>query len=357
MWLAVDIAKPYREVTVPSRFVSAVRRGGTEVLRVCTRERPLELPPGHALVQVIAAGVSYGDVLLRAGVIPGGPRPPFTPGFEVAGTVEKIGDGVTGLRPGQTVVALLRSGGYADYLSVPADRLVPVPARVDPLDAAAAALNYFIATQMLHRVAGVSRGDHVLVHGAAGGVGIAFSQLGRLAGVVTHGTASAAKHDLVRDQGGWPIDYHTENFVQVVRKRTGGQGVSAVFDPIGGGHFRASYRALRRGGHMIGYGQSAAFRDGQARLRTGAWGMLGGIVAPKLIPDRRSTTFYNAWALEKSSPHAYAEDLGTVMRLLADHRIQPVIAETIPLAKAARAHELLERAAVRGKLVLTCAGY
>jgi NADPH:quinone reductase-like Zn-dependent oxidoreductase len=132
--------------------------------------------------------------------------------------------------------------------------------------------------------------------------------------------------------------------------------VAAAFDPIGGGHFRASYRAVRRGGTMVGYGQSAAFRDGRARLRTGAWGMLGGILAPKLIPDGRSTVFYNAWALEKSQPQAYAEDLAAVLRLLAERRIEPVIAQTLPLTNAAQAHDLLERSAVRGKLVLTCAG-
>jgi NADPH:quinone reductase len=342
---------------VLSQYVSAVRRGGSDVLQVRTREQPLELPPGHVLVRVIAAGVSYGDVLLRAGVIPGGPKPPFTPGFEIAGTVEQAGDGVTGLSTGDTVVALLRSGGYADCLVAPAARLVRVPARVDPLEAAAAALNYFIAQQMLHRVAQVSRGDHVLVHGAAGGVGLAFMQLGRLAGIVTHGTASAAKHDLVRDHGGQPIDYRSDDFVAVIRERTGGQGAAAAFDPIGGGHFRDSYRALRHGGHMVGYGQSAAFRDGRPRMRTGAWGMLGGIVLPKLVPDGKSTVFYNAWSLEKRQPEAYAEDLATVMRLLANKDIQPVIAETMPLTKAAQAHDLLERSAVRGKLVLTCAGY
>jgi NADPH:quinone reductase-like Zn-dependent oxidoreductase len=346
-----------REVIVLSRYVSAVRRGGTEVLQLRENAWPLELGPGQVLVKVIAAGVSYGDILLRAGVIPGGPRPPFTPGFEITGTVAEVGDGVSGLRPGQTVAALLHSGGYADSLTIPAQRLVPVPEQVDPLEAAAVALNYFIGWQMLHRVARATHGDQVLVHGAAGGVGIAFLQLARLAGVTVHGTASAGKHDLVREQGGRPIDYRGEDFVSVVRERTGGQGAAAAFDPIGGGHFRASYRALRRGGHLVGYGQSAAYREGRPRLRTGAWGMLGGIVAPKLIPDGRTTVFYNAWSLEKPQPEAYAEDLAAVLRLLADKQIQPVIAEALPLAKAAKAHELLERSAIRGKLVLTCAGY
>ncbi len=337
-----------------SQYISATRRGGPGVLE--PRERELTWPPpaGQALVRVVAAGVSYGDILLRVGVIPGGPRPPFTPGFEVVGVVEGTGDGVTGLSQGQTVAALLRGGGYTGLLHVPASRLVPVPDGADPVEAAAVALNYFIAHQMLHRIAQVRGDQHVLVHGAAGGVGTAFLQLGSLARTRMHGTASAAKHDLVRTLGGEPIDYRGEDFVAVVRDRTGGEGVAAVFDPIGGNHFRRSYRALRPGGKMIGYGQSDALRDGKARMPVGAWGMLGGIVAPKLIPDGRTTTFYNAWSLEKSQPEAYRKDLGTVLGLLAARQIQPVIGETLPLAEAAKAHELLERSAVRGKIVLTC---
>lgn len=337
-----------------SRYVSVTRRGGPEVLELLERDMPSAPAPGQALVRVTAAGVSYGDILLRSGVIPGGPRPPFTPGFEVAGVVEAAGENVRDLRPGQAVAALVRSGGYTDLLSVPADRLVPVPAGVDLVESAAVALNYFIAYQMLHRIAQVHGGQHVLVHGAAGGVGTAILQLGRLADVVVHGTASAAKHDLVRKLGGQPIDYHAQDFVAVVRSRTSGAGVAAAFDPIGGNHFRRSYRTLARGGMMIGYGQSDALRDGKKRPQVGAWGMLGGIVLPKLIPDGRSTTFYNAWRLEKSQPQVYREDLGAVLGLLASRRIEPVIADTVPLAEAAKAQELLEAGAVRGKIVLIC---
>jgi NADPH:quinone reductase-like Zn-dependent oxidoreductase len=338
---------------VRSRSISVVRRGGPEVLVPTERELPAPHGPGQALVRVIAAGVSYGDILLRVGVIPGGPRPPFTPGFEIVGVVEAVGDDVVGPRPGQLVMALLRSGGYTDLLTMPADRLVPVPDGVDPTDVAALGLNYFIAHQMLHRIAGVRSGDPVLVHGAGGGVGIAFLQLGRLAGVELHGTASAAKHPLVREHGGQPIDYQAEDFVAVMRARTG-DGVSAVFDPIGGNHFRRSYRALRRGGKMIAYGQSDAMRDGKARRRVGAWGMLGGIVAPMLRPDGKSAVFYNAWSLEKSQPEAYRADCEAILRLLAEKQVRPVIAETLPLEDAAKAHEMLERGHVTGKIVLTC---
>lgn len=334
-----------------SRYVSVQARGLDSPLAVRTRD--LGPPgPGEALVRIRAAGVSYGDILLRAGVIPGGPKPPFTPGFEFAGEVVAVGKGVTGPPVGARVAGLVRSGGYAEHIVVPAARLVRIPDRVSHVEAAASLLNYFIANQMLRRVARVERGQAVVVHGASGGVGIAFLQLARLAGVQVYGTCSAAKMDIVRKFGGHPIDYLTEDFVVEVRRRHP-EGVPAVFDAIGGTHFWWSYTALRRGGILVGYGQSAAYQDGKARMRVGALGFIGGIGLPKLRPDGRRTTFYNAWALEKKQPQAYQEDLGEVLRLLGEGDIEPVVGETLPLDRAAEAHELLQRGAVQGKIVLS----
>jgi NADPH:quinone reductase-like Zn-dependent oxidoreductase len=332
-----------------SRFITVPRLGGPEVLAVRTHE--VHPAADEAVVRVAAAGVSFGDVLLRVGVIPGGPKPPFVPGFDVVGDVEQVGADVTGLRLGQRVVALLHSGGYAERVSVPANRLVPVPDRLDPVRVSAAALNYFIAHQMLHRVAKVRPGTRLLVHGAAGGVGTAVLQLARLAGVESYGTCSAAKLDVVRDLGAHPIDYRSENFVATLRALPS-PGVDVVLDPIGATHFWRSYRVLRRGGVLIAYGQSDAFKNGRADRRAGAIGFLGGIIAPKLVPDGRSTVFYNAWSLDKNQPHAYAEDLAEVVRLLDTGAIEPIVAATMPLQEAGRAHRLLERSAVVGKLVL-----
>jgi NADPH:quinone reductase-like Zn-dependent oxidoreductase len=308
---------------------------------------------GDVLVRVQAAGVSFGDILLRAGVIPVGPKPPYTPGYDVTGVVEEVGRGVVGLRPGQPVTALVRSGGYAELVVVPADRLVAVPPGLDAVPVAAAVLNYFVAQQMLHRVAKVRPGQRILVHGAAGGVGTALLQLGRIAELTCYGTCSESKQDVVTGLGGHAIDYRHADFLATVGTLAGG-GVEAVFDPVGGGHFRRSYRALRRGGILVGYGQSEAYRDGRARKAVAVGGFVGGLLLPKLVPDGRATTFYNAWSLEKKQPSAYREDLGHVLHLLATKQVEPVVAEVLPLADAAKAHELLERSAVSGKVVLTC---
>ncbi|MEI2774847.1 MAG: zinc-binding dehydrogenase [Tetrasphaera sp.] len=332
-----------------SECIVVTGRGGPEVLQ--RAERDHTAGPGEILIQVMAAGVSYGDVLARAGVIPGGPKPPYVPGFDVTGTVVACGPGVTSVRVGQPVTALVREGAYCDLVAVPAERAVPLPAGLDPIVCAAGILNSFIAWQMLHRVAKVQRGSTILVHGAAGGVGLALVQLARLHGVEVLGTCSAAKAEIVAREGARPIDYETEDVLQVVRDVTQ-EGVAAAFDHIGGTHFLISYACLRSPGILVAYGQDRALRNGKKFMPAGVVGFLGGIIAPKLVPDGKSTTFYNAWSLETSEPLAYRADLARVMDLMARGRLRPILAGTVALESAADAHRALEGRTVRGKLVL-----
>ncbi|HUY45940.1 MAG TPA: medium chain dehydrogenase/reductase family protein [Streptosporangiaceae bacterium] len=310
-------------------------------------------PPGQVRVRIEAAGVSYGDLLFQRGVVPGGPKPVYTPGCDLTGKVEALGSGVTGLAPGQRVAALVVSGGYSSAAHVPAERLVPVPEQVNPFQAAAVVLNCFIAYQMLHRVARVSSGQRVLVHGASGGVGLAFLQLlEQIGGVQVFGTCSSANSELVRRHGAVPIDYRAEDFAGVVRAHGG--GLDAVFDHVGGTHFLRSYRLLRRGGCLVAYGQNDALRNGRPSKRVGAVGFLGGIAAPKLVPDGRRTVFYNAWSLEKTQPSAYRADLAGVLSLVAAGKIAPKSVTVMQLADAARAFQSLEQG-VAAKIVLDCA--
>lgn len=333
-----------------SEAVVSTRRGGPETLELVSF--PVPSPgPGQAVVRVAAAGVSFGDILLARGVIPGAPKPPFTPGFDVAGTVAAVGEGVHDLAVATPVAALVKKGAYTTHALVDAERLVPLPAGVDPVAASTVALNYFIAHQMLFRIAEVHEGSRILVHGASGGVGLAFCQLARRAGVEVWGTASSAKFGLLTALGVHPMDYHDEDAADVVARSEGGP-VDAVFDPIGGKHFRRSYRALRRGGILVAYGQSAVVIDGKVSKALGARGFLLGIAMPKLIPDGRRTTFYNAWALERKQPTVYREDLATVLSLLAAGEISPVLADTVALTDAPKAQQRLEGQRVTGKLVL-----
>ncbi len=338
---------------VKYRHVVVTRSGGPEVLEVVTSEVP-EPRPGQVRVKMLAAGVSYGDVLARAGAVPDAPKPPFTPGFDITGIVDKLGAGVSAPGVGEQVTALLNAGGgYAEYACLPVDRLVSVPKGVDAVQSAAAVLNYFVAYQMLHRVAEVKVAQRILVHGAAGGVGSALVRLAIRAGVECYGTASESKHHLVSAQGAVPIDYQRDDFVRRIRSLTG-DGVDAVFDPIGGLNFLRSYRSLRAGGHLIAYGVSQACKNGR-RNRLTAIGSFLSVKLLGLVPTRKAATFYTASSLEKSQPAAYRKDLTAVLELLARKEIQPLIAERLPLADAALAHNLLSRSSVSGKIALTCA--
>lgn len=334
------------------RRVVVSRSGGPEVLSVVTEQVP-EPQPGQVRVRVLAAGVSYGDVLARSGAVPDMPKPPFTPGYDICGVVDKLGDGVTTPGVGEQVTALLGAGGgYAEFVCLPVDRLVPVPDGVDAVQCAAAVLNYFVAYQMLHRVAQLEAGQRILVHGAAGGVGGALLQLAKRARLESYGTASKPKHQLVSDQGAFPIDYQgDEDFRRQVRSLTG-DGVDAAFDAVGGTNLFHSHGSLRSGGHLVVYGVSRAVKNGR-RNRVTAIASFLGVKLLDLLPTGRAATFYTAASLEKTQPGSYREDVTAVLQLLEHGHIKPLIAERLPLAQATTAHELLSRSSVIGKIVLT----
>jgi len=342
------------------RHVVVTRFGGPEVLEVVEDRLP-EPRYDEVRVRVLAAGVSFGDVLMRAGALPESPKPPFTPGYDIAGVVDKLGEGVASPALGQMVVAFPKDlGGYAEFVCVPAPLLVPVPDTLAPAATAAAALNYFVAYQMLHRIAKVQAGQRILVHGAAGGVGTALLELGALAGLEVYGTASKSKHDLVTQLGAVPIDYREEDFVAAVRRRPAGArrdgkrtrgGVHAAFDAIGGTNFWRSYRSLAPGGRLVAYGVSRSIKNGR-RNRAVA---VSSFLLVKLLgaaPAGRRAFFYTADSLSKRHPQSYREDLAAGVGLLEQEKIAPVVAKSLPLEEAAHAHELLEGSSVRGKIVL-----
>jgi NADPH:quinone reductase-like Zn-dependent oxidoreductase len=332
------------------RRVVVTRTGGPEVLQLVEAELP-QPKPDEVRVRVLAAGVAFADLLMRQGMYPGQPKPPFTPGYDCVGEVDQVGAGVTSVQAGQRVMALTMVGGYAEALCLPAEELVPVPDGVDTAEAGALALNYVTAYQMLHRFARVKAGDRVLVHGAAGGVGSALLELGRLAGLHMYGTASPAKHSLVAALGATPIDYTRDDFVARVRQLTG-NGVDAVFDAVGGTHFWHSHRALRRGGRLVAYGYLAAFRHGKRHLATflGSFGLLALLRACSWW---KHTQFYSVLDLKQQHPDWYREDLQALLHLLEHGQIHPVIGAKMPLAEAAGAQELLARTAATGKIMLT----
>ena len=319
--------------------------GGPEVLKVM--EDDVRDPgPNEVRVRTLAAGVAFADVLMRRGMYPGAPPVPFCPGYDIAGVVESCGPRVSQWKPGDSVTAMTQTGGYSRYIVVPESELLRVPEGLDPAEAASLVVNYATAYQLIHRIAKLRRGESVLIHGAAGGVGTAALQLGSLAGLKMFGTASRAKHPLVAELGGIPIDYRTEDFV----KRAA--GVDAVFDPIGGRNWLRSYRALGKGGRLIGYGISAAIEGGRRNMAL-AGASFALLTVLGLLPGK-SARWYSITTEKKKHPEWFPEDLTRLLTMLLDKSIRPVIAERLPLCDAARAHELLERSSVSGKIVLMC---
>jgi NADPH:quinone reductase len=198
---------------------------------------------------------------MREGIHPEKPPLPFTPGWDLIGVVDRLGKGVSGIEPGQTIAALPISGAYAEFVCLPQRELVPVPSGLDAAEAVSLVLNYITAYQMMHRSAQVRPGQRVLIHGAAGGVGSALLQLGRLAGLEMYGTCSSQRASAVSDLGGIPIDYRHLDFVKEIHRVTS-EGVDVVFDGIGGPHMWRSRKALRPGGKVVVYGLTSSLSGG-----------------------------------------------------------------------------------------------
>jgi NADPH:quinone reductase len=331
--------------------------GGPDALEVVQEERP-EPKRGEVRVKVLAAGVALPDVMMREGYHPETPKVPFTPGWDLVGIVDRLGDGVAGPETGAPVAALPITGAYAQYVCLPQRELVPLPPGLDPGEAVCLILNYITAYQMLHRSAKVRAGQRVLIHGAAGGVGSALLQLGRLAGVEMYGTCSAQRAAAVSALGGVPIDYRNHDFVAEILRLTGA-GVDVVFDGIGGPHVWRSRKALRPGGKVVVYGftgslqhgRLTAARPGRHRFRGSA--ILGLYIARSwLTPGRKRLTPYSIQTLKRLKPAWFREDFMALFELLRQGKIKPLIAQRFPLAEARRAHELLGKEGVTGKIVL-----
>jgi NADPH:quinone reductase-like Zn-dependent oxidoreductase len=330
------------------RRVVITKFGGPEVLKLVEETRLPEPRPSQVRVKVLATGAAFTDTMIRKGMYRDVKQePPFSPGYDMVGVVDALGEGVTWPPLGQRVAELTVTGAYAEYLCWPAERLVPVPDDVDVAEAVSLVLSYVTAYQMLHRSAQVRQGQRVLVHGAGGAVGSALLQLGRLLDLEMYGTESRAKQEVVAELGATPIDYQDEDFVQRVRDRPG-DGVDAVFDPIGGAHFKRSFDVLRPGGVLVAYGfyDSVMGRGGSIPLdfvRLKLW---------DLWPNSRSTTFYSIAPWRAQHPDWFSEDLSRLFELLIRGQISPVIARQMPLSEAAQAHRLIEEGAVVGKIVL-----
>ena len=331
--------------------IVVTRFGGPEVLDVVEVDAPRPAA-GEVRVRVLASGVSFTDTQLRAGTYLGGPKPPFTPGYELVGVVEELGAGCSRLRVGDRVGVLTVWGANAERVCVPEKYAVSVPTDLDPAEVVSLVFPYMTAYQLLHRAALAKRGETVLVHGAAGRVGTALLELGAAAGLQLYGTAAARDLPAVERLGAVAIDYRNEDFLARVRELTG-DGVDVALDGLGGTLSLRSFRALRRGGRLVVFGRYSTIAHGRKNWpavfewyadtsAVALWGLLS--------PSRRVLS-YRIQKLRIHHQDWFDEDFRVLLVLLRQRQIRPVVAERLPLSEARRAHELLESTAATGKLV------
>lgn len=332
------------------------KAGPPEVLEV--REAPDPLPrPGEMRIRVEAAGVNFADVMGRLGTYPDLPPMPVVPGYEVAGRVDAVGDGVETDWIGRDVLALTRFGGYTDTLCVPEVQVHPRPSGMDAAQGAALPVNYLTAWQLMVVMGSLKAGEWVLVHSAGGGVGIAAIQVARRIGARVIGTASAGKHDFLKAQGVEAcIDYRTEDFEVRVREITSGRGVELALDAVGGSSFRKSYRALAPTGRLGMFGMSSAATGKTRSLLSTARAVLTTPWArfhPFALMNQNKGVFGVNVGHLWDEVDRVREWLEAIVQGVREGVFAPVIAETFPFDRAADAHHYIQDRRNVGKVLLT----
>lgn len=341
--------------TTPTTTLRVTLPGVVEPSGLLLEQVPTPAPGrGELLVAVEATGISYAERSMRRGRYYAQPAFPFTPGYDLVGTVLAVGpDGDPALR-GRRVAVLTGTGAWTGHAVVRARDAVPVPDGVSSEDAEAVTVNGVTAWQMLHRAARVRAGQTVLVFGANGGVGGLLLQLARHAGVHVIGAAAPRHHDALRAAGVTPVDYADPQLADTVRALAP-RGVDAVFDNVGGTTTTTAWRLLAPGGTLVSYAAVAAL-GGTGSPWPPFLRHLARILAWKVLPNRRRATFYDLWSGHRTTPARYRarleEDLGRVLTLVRDGVLTANVAARFPLSEVVAAMELAESRTLNGKVLL-----
>jgi NADPH:quinone reductase-like Zn-dependent oxidoreductase len=320
------------------------------------RPEPEAPGPGKARVRVRAAGINFADLMARTGLYPDAPKPPCVVGYEFAGEVESVGEGVQEFAVGDRVLGGTRFGGYAELVTVGEGELLPLPSDWSFEEGAALPVNYATAYAGLVRYGSLAQGERVLLQAAAGGVGIAATQIAKLYGAEVFGTSSSAKHQAIRGFGvDHPIDYSSQDFVKEVRRITGDKhALDLVMDAIGGRSFRKSFSLLRAGGRLVCFGASAVQTGDRRSLPRAVRTMaeMPRFNPMKLMSPSKSVIGLNLLTLwdAKGTLDEYIEPL---RKWVEDGSIRPVVAEAFPLERGPDAHRFLHERKNVGKVVLT----
>ena len=334
--------------------------GGPEVLHVQERPDPA-FGPGEVRIAVRAAGINFADTMARVGLYPEAPKPPCVLGYEVAGDVESVGEGVESVKVGDRVMAGTRFGGQASMVTVPESQAIPLPDGFSYEQGAAFPVNYATSYVALVMMGGLREGERVLIHAAAGGVGISAIQIARSRGAEIFGTASGSKHDAIRSQGvQHPIDYRAQDFESEIRRITEGEGVDLIMDATGPTNFRKDYRLLRQGGRLVMYGltEASAGTGRDVRKLVSSLARMPFATVPwwkslQLMSENKGIFGLNMLAWQDR------EGLDRVIEALNKEiedgtiAIDPVVAESFPFERAGDAHRFIAERRNIGKVVLT----
>ena len=335
------------------RAIVTTRNGDVRVMKVETRPNPIPAP-GEVLIRVKAAGLNFADILARQGLYPDGPPKPCVMGYEVSGLIEAVGEGVDPGIVGEPVIAMTRFGGQAELVCVPDAQVFEKPPELSFEQGAALPVNYLTAWALIVTMGGLRADESILIHNAGGGVGLAALEIARHIGAKTFGTASAGKHEFLRERGlDHPIDYRGQDWLPVLMDLTQGRGVELIIDPLGGNSWKQSYRALRRTGRMGVFGMSVA----------SASGIKGKLKALKAVV---SMPRYNPLGLMNRNKGVFGLNLGhmwgegekvaswtrEIMRGVQQGWIRPHVDRTFSFEEIADAHRYIEARRNIGKIVL-----
>jgi NADPH:quinone reductase-like Zn-dependent oxidoreductase len=331
-----------------TRLVEIPRYGPPSVLHVIERGDPAP-GPGEAVVEVAACGVNFADTMARVGLYADAPKPPMVVGYEVAGTVAAVGDGVDAGRIGSRVMAGTMFGGYASRVAVPADDAIPLAERLSFEQGAAIPVNYATAWAGLIGYGSLRAGEKVLIQAAAGGVGIAATQIAKRFGAEVWGTASPGKHDAIRSNGvDHAVDYRSNGWWEGLPQ------FDLIMDAIGGRQFRRSYGMLRAGGRLVAFGASSVHRGEKrnyAKVLPEALPMLRGFNLVEQMESSKAVIGLNMLTLwkDRGSLQPWIDPLA---ELIEDGTVQPVVSDAVPFDQAAEAHRIIGERRNVGKVVL-----
>lgn len=333
------------------------KHGDPDVLEIKERKDP-QPSAGEVLIKVKAIGVNFADILARKGLYPDAPKPPCVVGYEVSGTVETAGPGVDSSILGSAVIALTRFNGYADRVCVSEKAVFRIPDSLDFERAAAIPVNYLTAYQLLHVMGGLKKGESVLIHNAGGGVGLAALDISLHLEATTYGTSSVGKHRFLMQRGlNYPIDYRNQDFLSSIMSLTGGKGVEVVLDPIGGRHWKKSYRALRSTGRLGMFGVSTVTDSTMGRLfqfikliaQTPRYSPLGLMNANKSVFGVNLGHMWN----ERDKIGGWMQE---ILKGVEEGWVRPHVDRAFPLERAGEAHAYIEARKNIGKVVLVTGG-